>query len=76
MADLSIVKTVDNATPNVGSNVVFTLVVTNDGPSDATGVSVSDQLPSGYSYVSDDGGGAYVAPIWTMGIWPMGPLRR
>ena len=24
-------------------------------------------LPSGYSYVSDDGGGAYVAPTWTIG---------
>ena len=51
----------------MGSNVVFTLVVTNDGPSDASGVSVSDLLPSGYSYVSDDGGGAYVAPTWTIG---------
>ena len=50
-----------------GVNVVFTLVVTNDGPSDASGVSVSDLLPSGYSYVSDDGGGAYVAPTWTIG---------
>ena len=36
------------------------MVVTNNGPSEATGVEVTDLLPSGYSYVSDDTGGAYV----------------
>ena len=66
-SDLSIVKTVDNATPNVGENVVFTLTVTNNGPTDATGVSVTDHLPSGYTYVSDNGSGAYAGGIWTIG---------
>ncbi|MCH7403747.1 DUF11 domain-containing protein, partial [Belliella kenyensis] len=54
-ADLSINKTVDDLTPNVGSNVVFTLTASNAGPSAATGVVVTDQLPSGYAYVSDNG---------------------
>ena len=45
--DLAIVKTVNNATPNVGSQVVFTLTATNNGPSAATGVSVADVLPTG-----------------------------
>ncbi len=65
--DLSIVKTVDNSTPNVGDNVVFTLTVTNNGPNDATGVSITDNLPTGYTYVSDDGSGAYSSGIWTVG---------
>ena len=40
--------------------MVFTLTVSNAGPSAASGVEVTDLLPSGYTYVSDDGGGAYV----------------
>jgi uncharacterized repeat protein (TIGR01451 family) len=49
---LSVVKTVDNPTPNVGSNVTFTISAHNGGPSPATGVSVTDNLPAGYSLVS------------------------
>ncbi|UPZ17966.1 PKD domain-containing protein [Flavobacterium humidisoli] len=52
ISDLSLLKTVANASPNVGENAVFTIVVTNNGPSNATGVVVTDQLPSGYSFVS------------------------
>ncbi len=66
-ADLSIAKSVDNSTPNVGDNIVFTLTVTNNGPSNATGVSVTDNLPAGYTYVSDDGSGAYSGGTWTVG---------
>ncbi|TWI43907.1 putative repeat protein (TIGR01451 family), partial [Flavobacterium glaciei] len=51
-ANVSIVKTVSNPTPNVGSSVTFTLTANNAGPSEATGVVVTDQLPSGYAYVS------------------------
>ncbi|MFM8272026.1 MAG: SdrD B-like domain-containing protein [Gemmata sp.] len=68
-ADLSLTKTADNNTPRVGQNVVFTVTVTNDGPSGATGVTVTDLLPSGLQYVSDNGGGAYdpATGIWTVG---------
>jgi uncharacterized repeat protein (TIGR01451 family) len=67
-ADLSLSKIVDNATPILGSNVIFTLTVSNAGPNDTTGVVVTDLLPSGYTYVSDDGGGAYVpgTGLWTV----------
>ena len=54
-ADLSIAKSVDDTTPDVGDNVVFTLTVTNNGPSASTGFTVSDALPAGYTYVSDNG---------------------
>ncbi|MFN8258765.1 MAG: Ig-like domain-containing protein [Bacteroidales bacterium] len=72
-ANLSITKNVSNGTPNVGSNVVFTLSVTNNGPSTAASVSVNDLLPSGYSYVSDNGAGAYVPGT---GVWTIGSLAN
>ena len=52
IADLSLVKTVDDSCPNVGATVTFTITVANAGPSDASGVSVNDVIPDGYSYVA------------------------
>ncbi|MEN0015780.1 MAG: DUF11 domain-containing protein, partial [Solirubrobacteraceae bacterium] len=46
-ADLSIAKTVDKATANVGDTLHWTVVATNAGPSTATGVVVTDDLPTG-----------------------------
>ena len=48
----------DDPTPVVGTDVTFTLTLSNAGPSPATGVTVRDLLPSGYTYVSDDGAAA------------------
>ncbi len=67
--DLSLTKTIDKSPPLVSDNVRFTITVTNDGPSDATSVEVTDLLPSGYTYVSDNSGGSYdeLTGIWTVG---------
>lgn len=46
-SDLQVTKVVNNATPNVGQNVTFTIVARNNGPVNATGVVVNDLLPSG-----------------------------
>ena len=73
VSDLEISKTVDNSSPFVGSNVVFTITVTNNGPSDATGVQVTDALPSGYTFVSDDSGGTYNSGT---GIWTVPTISR
>ncbi len=45
--DLVIGKTVDNATPDEGDTVTFTVTVTNNGPAQATNVSIDDALPAG-----------------------------
>ena len=70
-ADISLVKDVDNATPSAGTNVVYTVTVSNDGPDEGTGLEVTDQLPAGLTYVSDTGGGAYDN---TTGVWTIGSL--
>ena len=65
-------KVVNNATPNVGSNVDFTITVTNDGPSDVTGIDLVDQLPTGYTYVSSNPSvGSYDS---VTGLWNVGDL--
>ncbi|MDD5544888.1 MAG: leucine-rich repeat domain-containing protein [Acidobacteriia bacterium] len=51
-ADLSITKGAWVTTGLAGSNVSYTVVVTNLGPTTATGVSWVDSLPSGETYVS------------------------
>lgn len=50
-ADLSLTKTVSNATPPVGGTVTFTLTVDNAGNSPATNLVVRDVLPAGFSYL-------------------------
>jgi uncharacterized repeat protein (TIGR01451 family) len=50
--DLQITKT---GTPNpatVGNQVTWTMVVTNNGPNGATGVTVADPVPAGTTFVS------------------------
>jgi len=49
--DLSIVKT-GPATAIGGSNITYTLVATNNGPTTATGVTVSDPVPANSTFVS------------------------
>jgi len=70
-ADLELDKSIDNTNPNVGDDVTFTIALTNQGPDTATNVEVSDSLPTGLTYVSDDSGGAYEA---STGIWDVDSL--
>lgn len=51
-SDITITKTVDNPTPTIGDNVVFTITVNNTGSGAFQNLVVNDLLPSGYSFVS------------------------
>ena len=51
--DLAVTKIVDNATPNEGDTVTYTVTIDNLGPDAATGVVLTDLLPGGVTYVSD-----------------------
>ena len=44
-----------------GTSVTYTLTLTNEGPSPATGVVAQDKLPSGVTFVSAQGDGTYDA---------------
>lgn len=48
-ADLSITKTNGQSSYTPGTNVVYTITVTNKGPFTATGATVTDALPGGIS---------------------------
>ncbi len=52
--DLAIVKTVNPTSTILGGNATYVMLVTNDGPNDATGVIVSDPLPVGVTFVSGE----------------------
>jgi LPXTG-site transpeptidase (sortase) family protein len=56
-------------TPNQNTPVTFTITATNNGPSNATGVQVTDLLPAGLALVSatPSPGTTYVAGIWDVG---------
>jgi uncharacterized repeat protein (TIGR01451 family) len=72
VADVAVTKTVDNAAPTVGTNVTYTITASDLGPSDATGVAVTDVLPSGLTFVSaTPSQGTYVPAT---GVWSIGSI--
>jgi uncharacterized repeat protein (TIGR01451 family) len=72
-ADLSLTKTVSNATPASGTNISYTLTASNAAASTqtATGVTVLDSLPPGTTFVSASGTGSYNSGT---GVWSVGTL--
>lgn len=73
-SDLSLTKIVDNATPNDGDNVTYTIQVTNHGPANATGVEVTDILPAGVDFLSASAStGSFNN---TNGKWSVGNLNN
>ena len=67
-ADLAVSKSVNNSIPNFNDLVKWTVVVKNNGPDDATGVNVSDVLPSGLVLDSYSvSAGSYAGGVWTIG---------
>ncbi len=66
--DLAITKTVDNAFPASGQVVNFTVTVTNNGPTAASGVVVSDAQPAGLTFgAATASQGTFVGGVWTVG---------
>ncbi len=78
-ADLGVSKVVNVPTAKEGDLVMFTVAVRNYGPAEATGVSVSDALPNGLSYVAHNTTVGVYTPatgLWTIGtVAPNTPVE-
>ncbi|MCH1439342.1 MAG: DUF11 domain-containing protein, partial [Rubripirellula sp.] len=67
IADLRVLIDVSDATPNQHEELFYTLIVFNDGPSDATQVTVRSILPDGLGFVRvANGAGVYNE---FLGLW-------
>ncbi|WP_282695296.1 isopeptide-forming domain-containing fimbrial protein [Streptomyces sp. CC208A] len=72
-ANLTVAKTVDKPKVPIGGQAVFTVTVRNDGPNAAANVVLTDRLPTGLTWVSDDSAGTYDR---TSGQWKVGALAK
>jgi uncharacterized delta-60 repeat protein/uncharacterized repeat protein (TIGR01451 family) len=67
------------AAPNpviVTSNLTYTLVVTNHGPSSATGIVLTNFLPAGAIYVSSSAGQGTISTNGGLVLWNIGTLGK
>ena len=74
MADLQIEKTPASGPVTAGAPVIYTLKVTNNGPSDASGVVVTDAIPAALTWVSDTCGAG--PPAGSTLTWTVGNLAN
>src|SRR5262245_14361106 len=73
--DIAVTKTVDNASPILGQIVTFTVTATNNGPGNATGLTLSDLIPPAlFSAAVPPPGTSYdtMSGVWTIGNLPSG----
>lgn len=70
--DLGVTVSVDDATPEEGDAVQFTLTVNNAGPDDATAVTLSAPLAAGLTFAGAVGTGSYDIDtgLWTIATVP------
>ena len=69
---MGITVTSSNSSPNVGQQYQYTIIVTNNGPDDATDVQVTDGIPDGITYNSSTTSQGTYDP--STDIWNVGTL--
>src|SRR5207249_282626 len=73
-AELAVTKVVNNATPNEGNTIAYTVTLRNNGPNSATNVTLTDLLPAGLTYGSSTPSqGSYTSGT---GLWTVGTLAN
>lgn len=73
IADLSVIKLINNSNPNYNDLIKWTIIVSNKGPNMATGVIVNDLLPKSVEYISSYLSKGFYNPV--NGIWDVGNLN-
>lgn len=73
IADLSVIKLINNSNPNYNDLIKWTIIVSNNGPNMATGVIVDDLLPKSVEYISSYLSKGFYNPV--NGIWDVGNLN-
>ena len=71
-ANLKVTKSLTRSAPHVGELLTFNVVVTNQGPSPATGVAVTDVLSAGLAF--DSAAPSQGAYDQATGVWTVGSL--
>ncbi|UOG93784.1 MAG: carboxypeptidase regulatory-like domain-containing protein [Candidatus Thiothrix sulfatifontis] len=72
--DIKLVKIADKTAVKRGETVIYTLTATNEGRDNATAIKVTDQLPAGVTYVSDNSDPS--AYDHNTGVWNVGDLAK
>jgi uncharacterized repeat protein (TIGR01451 family) len=73
-ADLAIQKVADQDSIHIGDPVVFTITLSNNGPSNATSIMVKDLLPAGIDYTMSTASQGWYDVI--SGLWDVGDLAK
>ena len=74
IVDLEIIKIVNNATPNYGDEITYTITVRNNGPDNSTNIKVSEVLADNFKFISANASKGYYD--LTNGVWAVGNLTN
>jgi uncharacterized repeat protein (TIGR01451 family) len=77
LTDVALSKTVAPTEAKRGDQVVYTLTITNQSTTtEATNVSIAEQLPASVTYVSDDGATQFGSDVFdeATGVWNVGSV--
>ena len=74
IADLEIIKIVNNVTPNYGDEITYTITVRNNGPDNSTNIKVSEVLADNFKFISANASKGYYD--LTNGVWVVGNLTN
>ena len=74
IADLEIIKIVNNVTPNYGDEITYTITVRNNGPDNSTNIKVSEVLADNFKFISANTTKGYYD--LTNGVWAVGNLTN
>ena len=74
IADLEIIKIVNNVTPNYGDEITYTITVRNNGPDNSTNIKVSEVLADNFKFISANTTKGYYN--LTNGVWAVGNLTN